>query len=86
MFVQGSFVGKTFALIESDQFYFPYLHVTNALRRDLKKLSLAEFVPEIVRVRLPSRPPKYYLYLKEHKVNKTGALRVLWLHQCFVLS
>ncbi|XP_034252407.1 NFX1-type zinc finger-containing protein 1-like [Thrips palmi] len=74
---QGSFVGRTFSLIESDQFYFPYLHVTNALRGDLKKLSQAGFVQEMVRAQLPSRPPKYYTYLKEKKlmaVGRSGAL------------
>ncbi|XP_034236170.1 NFX1-type zinc finger-containing protein 1-like [Thrips palmi] len=63
---QASFVGETFTLFESAHFYFPYLHVTNALRQDLSNpmRTLADFEAEIVRCKLPSRPPKYHSYMK----------------------
>ncbi|XP_034232981.1 NFX1-type zinc finger-containing protein 1-like isoform X2 [Thrips palmi] len=55
MLDQSEFVGKTYHLVESAAFYFPYLHVTNALREN-RFQSL--FTDEIVRGQT-SQPPAY---------------------------
>lgn len=77
--MQGSFVGEKFTMIESAHFYFPYLHVTNALRQDLNNptRTLADFEAEIVRGKLPSRLPKYHAYMTAQSV-RWGAVTWSW--------
>lgn len=60
------YVKQTFKLIESQPFFFPCLHVTSVLRKDLADpfRTLANLEAEVVHGVLPSRPPKYSSYLR----------------------
>ena len=50
------YTGHKFKLVESATFYFPYLHVTNVLQRDMGCSSFP-FYKELVQGDLPSLPP-----------------------------
>lgn len=55
------FLHKAYTLVESDTFYFPYLHVTNALRKDMRDpLRTLAFESEIVAGVMPSKRPRWY--------------------------
>ncbi|KAJ1519089.1 hypothetical protein ONE63_011331 [Megalurothrips usitatus] len=49
----------TFQLVESAAFYFPYLHVTQALKSDHKSGRTFGFAQEVVFAKFPSAPPRY---------------------------
>ncbi|XP_034236457.1 NFX1-type zinc finger-containing protein 1-like isoform X3 [Thrips palmi] len=71
------YLNRKFTLMESRAFYFPHLHVTNALRRDLKDLKnaeapLADFHDEIVFSRVQN-PPEGPLYLQSFRKMRLDA-------------